>query len=51
MDMSYSIQDNGYGCSNLTRGVYIDETFYVASQDKIVAFDMADGYEKIGELK
>lgn len=51
LDMSYSIQDNGYGWSSLTRGVYIDETFYVASQDKIVAFDMADGYEKIGELK
>lgn len=33
-----------------SRGVYVDDTFYLVAHGNIVAFDMKDGYKKLGEF-
>ena len=33
------------------RGLYIEDTFYIADAAKIRAFSMSDGFEKIAELE
>ena len=32
------------------RGIYIGDTFYLVSGKKITAFDMKDGFKKIGQI-
>ena len=33
------------------RGLYIGDTFYLAGGRRILAFDMKNGFEKIGEIR
>ena len=49
--LAYSMKDGGSNQGEDTRGVYAGSTFYVADADGITAFDMENGYEKIGELE
>jgi len=43
-------QDNYIIEHEFSRGIYIDNIFYVIASDKIYAFDMEQGYHKVGEL-
>ncbi|MGI6012257.1 MAG: beta-propeller domain-containing protein [Ruminococcus sp.] len=50
-DLTYGLQDNGWGQEENARGVYAGDTFYVVGGQGVTAFDMSQGYEKIGELE
>ena len=49
-DLTYGLQEGGDVSAEEVRGVYADDTFYVADGNNVTAFNMGKGYEKIAEL-
>lgn len=49
-DLTYGLQEGGDVSAEEVRGVYADDTFYVAAGNNVTAFNMGKGYEKIAEL-
>lgn len=49
-DLTYGLQEGGNVSAEEARGVYADDTFYVADGNNVTAFNMGKGYEKIAEL-
>lgn len=49
-DLTYGLQEGGNVSAEEVRGVYADDTFYVADGNNVTAFNMGKGYEKIAEL-
>lgn len=49
-DLTYGLQEGGDVSAEEARGVYADDTFYVADGNNVTAFNMGKGYEKIAEL-
>ena len=52
-EFEITISDSAYYPSisaDNTRGLYIGNTFYLAGDVSVIAFDMADGYSKLGKL-
>lgn len=50
-ELTYSFAATDYSSNyENARGVYINDTFYLVTSDELMAFDMKDGYQKVGEL-
>lgn len=49
--LTFYLEEEDYGYSGqLCRGVYVEDTFYLASACEILAFDMSSGFELEGKL-
>ena len=50
-ELTYSFAATDYSSDyENARGVYINDTFYLVTSDELMAFDMTDDYQKVGEL-
>jgi len=51
-ELTYTFASSDYTVNyENARGIYINDTFYLVTSDEVMAFDIKDGYQKVGELE
>lgn len=51
-ELAYTFASSDYTANyENARGIYINDMFYLITSDEVIAFDMKDGYQKVGELE